>query len=163
MPFISDLSDIDLLQKQQLHKFLEQLCMKADYSQDSMHGLLVLCLFSGPSAVQTFLKSYPDWVKFSYGAKYQVQVLQQLLQERPQQQRILTSWIADNLQKYDQQAHEILVLLDDQSPNVNAMTSMDVQATIALHGRKSREDFKVMMKQANVKALHQLLGTLPRI
>ena len=62
--------------------------------------------------------------------------------ERPQRHPILTSWIADNLQKYDQQAHEILVLLDDQSSNVNVMTSMDVQATIALHERKSRDDFK---------------------
>ena len=163
MPFISDLGDIDLLQKQQLHKFLEQLCKKADHSPDSMHGLLVLCLFSGPSAVQTFLKSYPDWLEHSYRSKYQAQVLQQLLQERPQQQSILTSWVADNLQKYDQQAHEILVLLDDESPNVNVMASMDVQAAIALHGHKSRDDFKVMMKGGTVKALQELLGTLPHV
>ena len=71
MPYINDLGDIDLLQKQQLHRFLERLCRKADHSPDSMHGLLVLCLFSGPLAVQTFLKSYPEWVEASYSSKYQ--------------------------------------------------------------------------------------------
>ena len=55
------------------------------------------------------------------------------------------------------------MLLDDESPNVYVMASMDVQAAIALHERKSRDDFKVMMKGATVNALQDLLGTLPHV
>ena len=72
MPFIHDLSGMDMLQKQGLHKFLERLCKKVDYRPDAMHGLLVLSLFSGPSALQMFLKSYPDWLEVSYTDEYQV-------------------------------------------------------------------------------------------
>ena len=84
-----------------------------------MVGLLMICISSGPTAVQTFLKNYHDWFECEY-EHHQAQILKLLNRGRGQSYNIFTLWVAENLDKYDQQAHEMQVLLDDGSLNINA-------------------------------------------
>ena len=119
MPHIGALSDNDSLQQDDLLEFLQQLSKNQSYSDQEKVGLLMICISSGPKAVQNFLESYPDWFEYEY-RHHQAQVLKLLIRERGQSYNIFTLWVAENLDKYDQQAHEMQVLLDDGSLNINA-------------------------------------------